>query len=157
MFTSVICKYNSYPFYYINPWLNFSFSFMALWCVFLTFVDFILKKVITFVWKKMRCWFVLIPNFFGAELSFSTVPKCLGAELSFSTGTEMSWCRTVLFLFGVATLLKEFFHYVVTTRLIGNRNTQTVIQTWLRNPMPWKPEHLRWVICLKLTSVVLGL
>ena len=122
---------------------------MALWCVFLTFVDFILKKVITFVWKKMRCWFVLIPNFFGAELSFSTVPKCLGAELSFSTGTEMSWCRTVLFLFGVATLLKEFFHYVVTTRLIGNRNTQTVIQTWLRNPMPWKPEHLRWVMTKK--------
>jgi hypothetical protein len=44
---------------------------------FLTFVDFILKKVITFVWKKMRCRFVLIPNFLGAELSFSTVPKCL--------------------------------------------------------------------------------
>ena len=51
---------------------------------FLIFVDFILKKVITFVWKKMRCRFVLIPNFPGAELSFST-------------GAEMSWCWTVLF------------------------------------------------------------
>jgi hypothetical protein len=56
------------------------------WCfgVFLTFVDFILEKVITFVWKELRCRFVLIPNF-------------LDAELSFSTGAEMSWCRTVLF------------------------------------------------------------
>ena len=52
------------------------------WCFFLTFVDCILKKVITFVWKKMRCRFVPILNFLGAELSFSTVPKCLGAELS---------------------------------------------------------------------------
>ena len=43
---------------------------------FLTFVDFILKKVIMLVWKKMRCRFVLIPNFLGAE---------------------MSWCRTVFF------------------------------------------------------------
>ena len=53
------------------------------WVFFLTFIDFILKKVITFVWKKMRCRFVLIPN-------------CLGAKLSFSTDAEMSWCRTVL-------------------------------------------------------------
>ena len=75
---------------------------------FLTFVDFILKKVITSVWKKMRCWFVLIPNFLGAELSFPTVPKCLGAELSFSTGAEMSWCRTVLFPLKVDQILNIY-------------------------------------------------
>ena len=74
-----------------------AFKRSLMFCFFLTFVDFILRKVITFVWKKMRCRFVLIPNFLDAELSFSTVPKCLGAELSFSTGAEMSWCRTVLF------------------------------------------------------------
>ena len=56
------------------------------WFFFLTFVDFILKEAITFVWKKMRCRFVLIPNFLGAELSFSTVPNCLFQR-----------CRTVFF------------------------------------------------------------
>jgi hypothetical protein len=74
------------------------------WCFFLIFVDFILKKVITFVWKKMRsrfdtffqrCRNVLVPN-----CLFQRVPKCLGAELSFSTGARtvfFNGCRTVFF------------------------------------------------------------
>ena len=64
---------------------------------FLNFVDFTLKKIITFVWKKMRCRFdtffqryrnLLVPN-----CLFQRVPKCLGAELSFSTGAELSCFR----------------------------------------------------------------
>jgi hypothetical protein len=63
------------------------------WCFFLIFVDFILKKVITFVWKKMRSRF----DTFFQRCRNVLVPNCLGAELSFSTGAEMSWCRTVFF------------------------------------------------------------
>ena len=72
-----------------------------MFCFFLTFVDFILKKVITFVWKKMRCRFVLIPNFLGAELSFSTVPNCLfstGAELSCFLLTTSDWDTDIIVL-----------------------------------------------------------
>ena len=41
------------------------------------------KKLITFVWKKMRCRFVLIPN-----CLFQWVPKCIGAELSCYNKTD---------------------------------------------------------------------
>ena len=52
------------------------------WCFFKMFVDFILKKVITFVWKKMRCWFVTF--FQWCQLSFSTVPNYLISCLDIS-------------------------------------------------------------------------
>ena len=49
------------------------------WWFFLTFIDFILKRV------------------FHVCLKENTVPICPDTELSFSTGAEMSWCQTVLF------------------------------------------------------------
>jgi hypothetical protein len=53
------------------------------WCFFLTFFDFILKKLITFVWKKMQYRFVL-------------VPICLDTELSWWRTVFFNGCRTVL-------------------------------------------------------------
>ena len=69
------CKHLITAFYLIN-YILIAFKRSLMGGFFLTFVDFILKKVIMYVWKKMRCRFVLIPNFLGAK---------------------MSWCQTVFF------------------------------------------------------------
>ena len=58
------------------------------------------KKLITFVWKKMRCRFVL-------------VPICLDTELSFSMGAEMSWCRTVLLPYWRCVKTSKYFCSIV--------------------------------------------
>ena len=93
----------------------------------------------------MRCRFVLIPNFLGAELSFSTVPKCLGAELSFSTGAELS-CFHLLAPYMGPNIFSQVFVSVNGETTINGVSYLHELTAWDRDPCAFDlPLFYPWI------------
>jgi hypothetical protein len=114
------------------------------WCFFKIFVDFILKKVITFVWKKMRCRFdtffqryrnVLVPN-----CLFQWVPKCLGAELS-CFRLELT-CTVILFsVFFSRWIRLQYLHQINYNKI--HKKSKSSVTCILSCNMPVIPTYLQ--------------